>query len=544
MASSSTRPLNRGAACLPCRKLKARCDGNKPACGRCVSNGRPDDCEYAVGGEVTRSRLLEENIALLEARIRELENPHETTSVRLHDPRRHEAVAATQPQGSTPGPSTTQLFLPGRPQSAVPGTLSAPTQQEAQTLLQTFMVHASQLGFFLNPTRFVRAASLPRGTPGSLDDALMNAVYLWGSRLSGSNTLRARESYFSANAVQAAAGCTLGYQPTTPTTVLLYNVQASVLLANYFLSSGRFLEGKYHWLAAVALVTGSRLHQLDVIGLVGAGSDPISIGEKIHCFWIVFALDKSWSAAMNVPPSICQRGRTGILTTTPWPLATEAYEQGIIIPLSGYNYTLYDFARGPVDESGEDFSRLALRAKAAVLYDGALYVSSQYRPDMPNPGEFLTQFTALDNLIETFHRRLAAVRNRGSDDMREVLVCRTITCVAAIQLHSAFANHQPASRQKTLSVAVAATRALDIVDVNQYRHLDSLISMLWPVVGKVLLEELRRARQGAVAVRQEDVARIATSLDRIMGAMASLAYTGPLMASQLTEIQQARALMG
>ncbi|KAH9849402.1 hypothetical protein C2E23DRAFT_737549 [Lenzites betulinus] len=540
--STSSRPLHRGAACLPCRKLKARCDGNKPACSRCVSNGRPDDCEYAVGGEVTRSRLLEENIALLEARIRELENPHETTSVRLHDPRRQETLAAARV--NVPGPSNMQFFSSGRPQSAVPGAFSVPTEQEMQTLLHSFMMHASQLGFFLNPTRFVGAASLPRGTRGSLDDALMNAVYLWGARLSGSNTLRARETQFSANAVQAASGCTLGYQPTAPTHALMHTVQASVLLANYFLSAGRFLEGKYHWLAAVALVTGCRLHQLDVVGLVGAGEDPISIGEKIHCFWTVFALDKTWSAAMDVPPSICQRGRTGCQATTPWPLATEAYEQGTIIPLRGYNYTLYDYSRGPVDESGEDFSRLALRAKAAVLYDGALYVSSQYRPDMPNRGEFLTQFTALDSLIETYHRRLAGVRNRSPDDMRELLVCRTIACVAVIQLHSVFASQQPSSRQKTLSVAVAATRALDIIDVNQYRHLDSLISMLWPVVGKVLLEELRATRQGAVAVRPEDVARIAASLDRLMGAMASLAYSAPLMASQLTDIQQLRAALG
>ena len=80
-----------------------KCDGNKPACGRCLANNRPDDCEYATGAEVTRSRLLEENIALLEARIRELENPGETPpSVQLHDPRRHGTASAGPSRMVTP----------------------------------------------------------------------------------------------------------------------------------------------------------------------------------------------------------------------------------------------------------------------------------------------------------------------------------------------------------------------------------------------------------------------------------------------------------
>ncbi|OJT07742.1 hypothetical protein TRAPUB_1334 [Trametes pubescens] len=522
-----------------------RCDGNKPACGRCLANGRPDDCEYAVGGEVTRSRLLEENVALLEARIRELENPNETTpSVRLHDPRRQDAPAAGSSRGAAPIAPNTQILVPGIPQLASPGSYAAPAQQEAQTLVQTFMAHASQLGLFMNPTRFMRAASLPRGAPGCLDDALMNAVYLWGSRLSSSNTLRGRETYFSANAVQAAAaGCALTPQPNGPVSNnVLYSAQTSVLLANYFLSAGRFLEGKYHWLAAVALVTGSKLHQLDIVALVGARMDPISIGERVHAFWTVFALDKAWSAAMNGPPSICQRGRAGILVTTPWPLATEAYEQGTILPSRGYNYSIHDFVRGaPIDESADDFSRLAIHAKAAALYESALYVSSQYRHDMPNRSEFLAQFTALDTHIEGFHRLLAGIRNRGPDDTRELLTSRTLVCVAAIQLHSAFAAQQSTSRQKSLGVAIAAARALDLVDLNQYRHLDSVVAMLWGTVSRALLEEIRRLIQSAAPVRQEDVARITTSLDRVMGAMSSLAYNSPLMATQLSEIQQARA---
>ena len=178
--------------------------------------------------------------------------------------------------------------------------------------IQTFMANASQLGFFLNPTRFRRG--------GVTNDALMSAVYLWGSRLSASNTLRAREAYFADRATQAVSGTTM----TTQSTSVLHTIQAEVLLANYFFSTSRILEGRYHTLAAVALATGSRYHQLDLGTMSG---DPIGAGEKIRAFWTVVAVDKAWAAAMNSPPSLSHSGRTGVRVTTPWPLTAEAYEQ-------------------------------------------------------------------------------------------------------------------------------------------------------------------------------------------------------------------------
>ncbi len=86
-----------------------RCDGAKPACGQCIMKRRTEDCEYTNVQGLTRSQMLEENIAILESRIRELENPGETApSVRLYDPRpsRSDAPIAegqSEPEG---GPMT------------------------------------------------------------------------------------------------------------------------------------------------------------------------------------------------------------------------------------------------------------------------------------------------------------------------------------------------------------------------------------------------------------------------------------------------------
>ena len=128
--------------------------------------------------------------------------------------------------------------------------------------------------------------------------------------------------------------------------------------------------------------------------------DPVSIGEKIHAFWAVYAMDKEWALALNLSPSICQRGRSAVRVTTPWPLNVEAYEQvrrsssldygtlfmtgqqGIITARRGYNYLIDDYMRGLIDDSGDEFSRLAIRAKATALCDSALYLSSMYSNGM------------------------------------------------------------------------------------------------------------------------------------------------------------------
>lgn len=52
-----------------------RCDGGRPICGQCVRTNREADCEYTDGPGPSPTQMLEEQIARLEARIREIEHP-------------------------------------------------------------------------------------------------------------------------------------------------------------------------------------------------------------------------------------------------------------------------------------------------------------------------------------------------------------------------------------------------------------------------------------------------------------------------------------
>jgi hypothetical protein len=64
------------------RSYHQRCDGARPICGQC-SRADIADCEYTDDGP-TVSQVLEQNISLLEARIRALEG--DPVSVTLRNP--------------------------------------------------------------------------------------------------------------------------------------------------------------------------------------------------------------------------------------------------------------------------------------------------------------------------------------------------------------------------------------------------------------------------------------------------------------------------
>lgn len=61
----------------------------KPICGPCIKHPKDDECEYSDGPGRSRTKQLEDTVSRLEARLHELEHPHDSTpSVTLHDPYR------------------------------------------------------------------------------------------------------------------------------------------------------------------------------------------------------------------------------------------------------------------------------------------------------------------------------------------------------------------------------------------------------------------------------------------------------------------------
>ncbi|KAJ6593108.1 hypothetical protein B0H19DRAFT_1245914 [Mycena capillaripes] len=118
-----SRPLKRGRACMNCRFLKIKCDGQKPICGPCRKHPKDDECEYSDGPARSRTKALEDTVQRLEARLRELEHPEDSTpSVMLYDPYQQ---PGPPPQLSvSPSYPSSSRSLPNTPYHQLPRLLS------------------------------------------------------------------------------------------------------------------------------------------------------------------------------------------------------------------------------------------------------------------------------------------------------------------------------------------------------------------------------------------------------------------------------------
>ncbi|KAF7792786.1 hypothetical protein EIP86_003885 [Pleurotus ostreatoroseus] len=457
---------------------------------------------------LTRTQMLEENISLLESRIRELENPSSTTpSVRLHAPQIVTTAASGSSVMSSPsspapvaGPSTTGAGPSSPVQQAHSGTLpqgSQPTVQDTQIMVTAFTPHASQVGFFMNIPRFMQLFYTPQRSREPFVESLLSTVCLWGSRLSRSAALSAFEEALLARAVHLVSGSLFLANTKPRGHAIIGVIQAEVLLSNYFFTLGRFLEAKYHCSAAASLTISCRLNDLgnrqdprshgglamDLVRSPDLGLAPIETidsvqaGEQVDAFWTVFILDKMWAVALGAASSITDQITGGTPISTPWPLSMEAYEKGERAAFDDGASPFQNFLSVASTADGvSGLTALALRARASVLFSRASLLASQYQDDMPNTNEFWHEFNKLDSLINAFITAFpqVIVASRGG---RERLVAGTIARVAVIQLHVRFVREQTRSRQRCLMAANEIVTSVQDIKRDNLGFLDPIMAV-------------------------------------------------------------------
>lgn len=209
-----------------------------------------------------------------------------------------------------------------------------------------FLQHASRVGFFLNVPRFIRYVRSPQRSTGGhpLLDVLISATSLWGSRFSNNVSIQARQELLLGNAVQQVADALMIVNTGAPTHDVIAFIQAEVLLANYFFTQDRILEGRYHSSAAISLALSCKLHlqqsirprNTDPIPETSAllsglppPEDLIQVGERVNAFWTVHTLYKTWAVAMGAPINVwAGEGNFGTQPDLeiPWPLSMDACE--------------------------------------------------------------------------------------------------------------------------------------------------------------------------------------------------------------------------
>ncbi|RPD60171.1 hypothetical protein L227DRAFT_502556 [Lentinus tigrinus ALCF2SS1-6] len=549
---SSSRRAPRGAACLNCRRRKMRCDGGRPVCGQCIRTGREADCEYTDGPGPSPTQVLEEQIARLESRIRELEHPELVAPSVTLNPTHGQGPALGQPQALLAGapnipmlgrigtPDPLPLMIPGafgQPGGPTPALSQDPLMEPpvdlVRTLVNAFLPHVSSLGFFLHVPHFMQFIQLPAGDPrrAQLSPALLNAVYLWGAHLSTSQNIRAYEATFLTRATSALSSALRDSHYT-----VMNLIQAELLMANYFFTTSRFLEGRYHCSAAVALVLSCRLGKIRSSADQGHGHgvqgrennlppprDAIEEGERIRGFWYVYALDKTWAVALG-SPSHFNGAHTGSHVDTPWPLEMAQYEAGGMAHEFRSALTVHNFVSGAasVPYAGRD-SQLSLRAKAATLFERATNLASQWSPNIDR-NEFYGKFMALDGLIDRFTASLPPIERSGNPDVALTsLVTHTLTRAATIQLRSNFKDYDRMSDRKDFAAAQAVAALLDNLNLPP-TNIDPILAILWTAISRVLI-----ASAGPSTARTPQRDAIRAMLDRVLGAMNRFRDASPLM---------------
>jgi len=103
-------------------------------CGPCQLHPRDDDCEYADGPGRSRTKVLEDTVSRLEARLLELENPEGSSpSVVLHDPYQGYNVQRLSQSPPLHIPESPLVLNPLSPFSPTSTTSSLPSGRHWQT---------------------------------------------------------------------------------------------------------------------------------------------------------------------------------------------------------------------------------------------------------------------------------------------------------------------------------------------------------------------------------------------------------------------------
>lgn len=132
-------------------------------------------------------------------------------------------------------------------------------------------------------------------SPCSLREAMFNAMYLWGSHFSTDPLLRSREAELLVQAVHSVSGSLFIDSTAQRGQAVTYGIQAEILLANFYLANGRFLEGRYHVSAAVSLAVSCKLNLVHN----GLSTSTSNIIYVLFLFVLrllgrSFGLDRSW----------------------------------------------------------------------------------------------------------------------------------------------------------------------------------------------------------------------------------------------------------
>ncbi|TCD67723.1 hypothetical protein EIP91_012022 [Steccherinum ochraceum] len=569
----------KGKACLACRRRKMKCDCVRPVCGQCVRFNRERDCEFTDGDQRSRTQILEENIAVLQARLRVLEHPDAdpSTSLSLLQGNRESRSLTGHFDDamdlSPEGDLTTSMSLPSqvytRPNSQFSFNVTEPPLAVAQGLIEAFMAHSNDFGFFLNKQRFINYCTrkFSSSTHNAPADFLLSAVFLWGSHFAQDDRWPVVEETYATHCAELAAAA-----QTSGAINPIHVIQAEILLANYYLYSARFNEARKHISICVSLVLTHRLGKmrgqlntgaesrlyLVKMDHAGPSEDLVDEGERIYAFWTVYTLDKMWALALDRQSFIADDGSPISTIETPWPLAMEEFQKGNVPETYRGGHTIMSFLHQSFipEHQPAVLSPLCLRAQSVALLDKAGWLSSAASIDSSAHADF---FNEHDILIEKFILHLPLLDSLSTLEdtqlIRHLVITHMIARLAAMQLHTVFADTNLTSTIKCLSASKAIGAAFKVIlpkrsDILRGVQLyaDPYLLVCLTAAAQMMVNDLSKAKNKHILWQAGPLCNSHTYmgvvLNEFMETMDEANRGSPLTLLQVAKITTARATEG
>ncbi|KAF5359432.1 hypothetical protein D9756_003646 [Leucocoprinus leucothites] len=514
MASSSSGEssrLPRGSACFNCKRRRVKCDGQRPICGPCTRYKGHElyDCEF-YEGQPPQSQVLIERANDLELQIEILEGVRNSNRVDLQSPYAPGYSGGTQSHGGGPLNNDDLKTLPSN---------------KIRPLLTQFGTFASDVGFFLDPDRFMRAATQPHhlGHHSRPCPSLMYAVCLWSTKSIPIAARRTFEETWLNHALRFVTEDLAGSHPRR----CLQVMQAEVLLSMYFLNNGKMVEGLVHANAAAALAVSTKSNLIRSASVVQQPSgDTVDEGEWIDGFWTTVTLSNYW-VLVNENQTFTFYDAPQMRIDTPWPLTN--YRSETLIPAS--HKTLERFIDGVEDDG---YSLLALHTKASVLLKKAIELSNQSSSNHGAAYQYNATHRGLEHLAASLPRldaQLTPHQRQG------IATTHMLTQAAIIKLHRPRGTTSNTARQNCVRAAKAiADLAARCPAANPLQIVNPIIGFVWYIAHDILRTELRYLSER----RLPDEMRLSDAINHIFQRMERDGLNSPLIDSFVRNMRGVR----
>ncbi|KAG8738924.1 hypothetical protein FRC10_006393 [Ceratobasidium sp. 414] len=301
--------------------------------------------------------------------------------------------------------------------------------------IASFMARRREYGLQVDEERFLTSFALPPDHPAAVHPALRNAVYLLSCRsLNGQTPALAQyEPSFVDKVRQGIADALEAAHRGDNTHLFTGVILASTLLARYLLIMGRIREA-YHQIASVArFAVSCGLHQLSSLNLgphsPGSRAPPLlppptdymALGERIHAFWAIFALDRTIVAVAGLPSAFGDDGSDHVdaceRIKTQWPRPLQDYRSPDLLAQTGPSGSLADYFSGGSPRGSPNLRPVDLNV--CTLAMRALEIHHRAHEVLRHPGSGTsTRLPQLSRSVVRFLREAPGVDSFDDDSVR------------------------------------------------------------------------------------------------------------------------------